>query len=89
MPSIELIVAGDVVNNDIHPYLAETTTHTAGMDRRDRQARNARTASPSSPDTRFPDNDDGPQNIAETRQYLRDFIRLTRQPTRRANCLTR
>lgn len=76
MPSIDLIVAGDVVNNDIHPYLAETTTHTRlewmdGTDKLEALAPLAVVAG-----HKIPDHDDSPRHIAETRQYLRDFNRL-------------
>jgi glyoxylase-like metal-dependent hydrolase (beta-lactamase superfamily II) len=76
VPSIGLIVAGDVVYNDIHPYLAETTTHTRlewidGTDKLEALAPRAVVAG-----HKIPDHDDSPRHIAETRQYLRDFNRL-------------
>jgi glyoxylase-like metal-dependent hydrolase (beta-lactamase superfamily II) len=76
VPSIGLIVAGDVVYNGIHPYLAETTTRTReqwidALDELDALAPRAVVAG-----HKVPDNDDDPRHIAETRRYLRDFNRL-------------
>lgn len=76
VPSIRLIVAGDVVYNDTHPYLAETTSATRlewidALDRLEALAPRAVVAG-----HKIPDHDDGPRHIAETRQYLRDFDRL-------------
>jgi glyoxylase-like metal-dependent hydrolase (beta-lactamase superfamily II) len=77
-PSIGLIVAGDVVYNGIHPFLAETTAQTrlewiAALDRLEALEPRAVVAGHKSPD-----HDDDPRNVAETRRYLRDFIRLDR-----------
>jgi glyoxylase-like metal-dependent hydrolase (beta-lactamase superfamily II) len=76
VPSIGLIVAGDVVYNGIHPYLAETNTQTrlewiAGLDKLEALAPRDVVAG-----HKVPEHDDDPRNIAETRQYLRDFNRL-------------
>jgi glyoxylase-like metal-dependent hydrolase (beta-lactamase superfamily II) len=76
VPSIGLIAAGDVVCNGIHLYLAETTAQTrlewiAALDRLEALAPRAVVAG-----HKVPDHDDDPHNIAETRQYLRDFNRL-------------
>jgi glyoxylase-like metal-dependent hydrolase (beta-lactamase superfamily II) len=76
VPSIGLILAGDVVYNGIHPYQAETDQQTrlewiAALDKRETLEPRALVAG-----HKIPDNDDDPRNIAETRQYLRDFIRL-------------
>jgi glyoxylase-like metal-dependent hydrolase (beta-lactamase superfamily II) len=76
VPSIGLIVAGDVVYNGIHPYLAETTAQTrlewiAALDRLEALEPRAVVAG-----HKIPDHDDDPRNIAETRDYLRDFNRL-------------
>jgi glyoxylase-like metal-dependent hydrolase (beta-lactamase superfamily II) len=76
VPSMGLIVAGDVVYNGIHPFLAETTAETRvdwidALDKLDALAARAVVAG-----HKVPDHDDDPGNIAETRQYLRDFIRL-------------
>jgi hypothetical protein len=76
VPSIGLIVAGDVVYNDTHPCLAETTrpTRLEWMEALERvQALNARAVIAGH---KIPDHDDGPRHVAETRQYLRDFDRL-------------
>ena len=76
MPSIGLIVAGDVVYNGIHPYLAETTTRTReqwihALAELDALAPRSVVAG-----HKVPDHDDDPRHIAETRRYLRDFNRL-------------
>lgn len=76
VPSIGLIVAGDVVYNGIHPFLAETTAQTrlewiAALDRLEALEPRAVVAG-----HKIPDHDDHPRIIAETRQYLRDFILL-------------
>jgi glyoxylase-like metal-dependent hydrolase (beta-lactamase superfamily II) len=76
VPSIGLIVAGDVVYNGIHPFLAETNAQTRAewidaLDNLDALASRAVVAG-----HKVPDHDDDPRNIAETRTYLRDFIRL-------------
>ena len=76
VPSIELIVGGDVVYNGIHPYLGETDTQSriewiATLDKLETLKPKAVIAG-----HKVPENDDNPRIIAETRQYLRDFNRL-------------
>ena len=76
VPSIGLIVAGDVVYNGIHPYLAETNAQTRlewidALDKLDALEPRAVVAG-----HKIPDHDDDPRHIGETRQYMRDFIRL-------------
>jgi len=76
VPSIGLIVAGDVVYNGIHPYLGETDTQSrlewiATLDKLEALKPKAVIAG-----HKVPENDDDPRIIAETRQYLRDFNRL-------------
>ena len=76
VPSIGLIAAGDVVYNSTHPFLAETDTQTRlewidALDNLEALEPRAVVAG-----HKIPDHDDNPRNIAETRQYLRDFIRL-------------
>jgi glyoxylase-like metal-dependent hydrolase (beta-lactamase superfamily II) len=76
VPSIGLIAAGDVVYNGIHPYLGESSAQTRpqwieALDKLD--ALNARAVVAGH---KIPDNDDAPAAITQTRQYLRDFIRL-------------
>jgi glyoxylase-like metal-dependent hydrolase (beta-lactamase superfamily II) len=78
VPSLGLIAAGDVVYNGIHPYLGESNAQTRlewidALDKLDALAPRAVVAG-----HKIPDHDDDPRNIAETRQYLRDFIRLDR-----------
>jgi glyoxylase-like metal-dependent hydrolase (beta-lactamase superfamily II) len=76
VPSLGLIVAGDVVYNGIHPYLAETTTPTrrdwiAALDKLAALQPRAVVAG-----HKNPAHDDDPRQIAATRGYLRDFNRL-------------
>jgi glyoxylase-like metal-dependent hydrolase (beta-lactamase superfamily II) len=76
VPSIGLIVAGDVVYNGTHLYLAETDTRSrlewiAALDKLEALKPKAVIAG-----HKIPENDDDPRNIAVTRQYLRDFNRL-------------
>lgn len=73
VPSIGLIVAGDVVYNGIHPFLAETDTNSrlewiATLDRLEALQPKAVVAG-----HKIPENDDDPRNIAATREYIRDF----------------
>ena len=77
VPSIGLIVGGDVVYNGIHPYLGETDTQSrtewiSTLDKLETLNPKAVIAG-----HKVPENDDNPRIIAETRQYLRDFNRLT------------
>jgi glyoxylase-like metal-dependent hydrolase (beta-lactamase superfamily II) len=76
VPSIGLIVGGDVVYNGIHPYLGETDTPSrldwiSTLDKLERLNPEAVVAG-----HKVPENDDAPRIITETRQYLRDFNRL-------------
>jgi glyoxylase-like metal-dependent hydrolase (beta-lactamase superfamily II) len=81
VPSIGLIVAGDVVYNGIHPYLGETDTQSrlewiSTLDTLEALKPKAVIAG-----HKVPENDDDPRIIAETRQYLRDFNRLNTATT--------
>jgi len=76
VPSIGLVLAGDAVYNGIHPFLNESNRHTrlewiAALDKIDALKPSAVVAG-----HKIPTNDDNPRNVEETRQYLRDFIRL-------------
>src|ERR1700761_511836 len=76
VPSIGLVAAGDVVYNGIHPFLNESNRQTrlewiAALDKIDALKPSAVVAG-----HKIPGNDDSPRNIEETRQYIRDFIRL-------------
>jgi glyoxylase-like metal-dependent hydrolase (beta-lactamase superfamily II) len=76
VPSISLLVGGDVVYNGIHPYLGETDTKSrlewiTTLDRLETLQPKAVVAG-----HKIPENDDDPRIIEETRQYLRDFNRL-------------
>jgi glyoxylase-like metal-dependent hydrolase (beta-lactamase superfamily II) len=81
VPSIGLIVGGDVVYNGIHPYLGETDTRSrlewiSMLDKLEALKPEAVIAG-----HKVPENDDDPRIIAETRQYLRDFNRLNAATT--------
>jgi len=81
VPSIGLIVGGDVVYNGIHPYLGETNTQSrtewiSTLDKLETLKPKAVIAG-----HKVPENDDNPRIIAETRQYLRDFNRLNAATT--------
>jgi glyoxylase-like metal-dependent hydrolase (beta-lactamase superfamily II) len=76
VPSIGLVVAGDVAYNDVHLYLAESNAQTrrewiAALDKIESLDPSAVVAS-----HKRPENDDKPRIIEETRQYIRDFDRL-------------
>jgi glyoxylase-like metal-dependent hydrolase (beta-lactamase superfamily II) len=76
VPSIGLVIAGDAVYNGIHPFLNESTRKNrlewiAALDSIDALKPTAVVAG-----HKIPSNDDSPHNVEETRQYLRDFIRL-------------
>jgi glyoxylase-like metal-dependent hydrolase (beta-lactamase superfamily II) len=76
VPSIGLVVAGDAAYNDVHLYLAESNAQTrlewiAALDTIESLNPHAVVAS-----HKRPENDDRPQIIEETRQYIRDFNRL-------------
>jgi glyoxylase-like metal-dependent hydrolase (beta-lactamase superfamily II) len=81
VPSIGLIVGGDVVYNGVHPYLGETDTQSrlewiSTLDKLEALKPKAVIAG-----HKAPENDDDPRIIAETRQYLRDFNRLNAATT--------
>jgi glyoxylase-like metal-dependent hydrolase (beta-lactamase superfamily II) len=74
VPSIGLVVAGDVVYNGIHPFLSESNRQTrlewiAALDKIDALKPSTVVAG-----HKIPSNDDSPRNVEETRQYIRDFI---------------
>jgi len=76
VPSIGLIVGGDVVYNGVHPYLSETSTESrlewiAALDRLAALKPEAVVAG-----HKIPENADDPRILGETQQYLRDFNRL-------------
>jgi hypothetical protein len=71
-----LVVAGDAVYNGIHPFLNESSKQTrlqwiAALDKIEALNPSAVVAG-----HKIPANDDSPRNVEETRQYIRDFIRL-------------
>jgi len=81
VPSIGLIVGGDVVYNGIHPYLGETDTQSrlewiSTLDKLEGLKPTAVVAG-----HKVQENDDDPCIVAETRQYLRDFNRLNAATT--------
>lgn len=76
VPSIGLVVAGDAVYNGIHPFLNESNRRTrlewiAALGKIDALKPVAVVAG-----HKIPGNDDNPRSVEETRQYIRDFIRL-------------
>jgi glyoxylase-like metal-dependent hydrolase (beta-lactamase superfamily II) len=76
VPSIGLVVAGDSAYNGVHVYLAESNSQTrrewiAALDTIGSLNPRAVIAG-----HKRPANDDGPQLIEETRQYIRDFDRV-------------
>ena len=81
VPSIGLLIGGDVVYNGIHPYLGETDRQSrlewiSTLDKLEALQPKAVIAG-----HKLPENDDDPRIIGETRQYLRDFNRLNEATT--------
>jgi glyoxylase-like metal-dependent hydrolase (beta-lactamase superfamily II) len=77
VPSIGLVVAGDAAYNDVHLYLAGSSPQNrrdwiAALDKIESLNPRAVVAS-----HKRPENDDNPGIVEETRQYIRDFERLT------------
>ncbi|PKB88419.1 MBL fold metallo-hydrolase [Ewingella americana] len=79
VPSLELLVAGDVVYNGIHPFLGETDkqSRVEWIETLDSLA--ALKPAYVVAGHKVPENDDAPENIAKTKQYLLDFNRLAEQ----------
>jgi glyoxylase-like metal-dependent hydrolase (beta-lactamase superfamily II) len=76
VPSIGLVVTGDAAYNDVHLYLVESNAQTrrewiSALDKIESLNPRAVIAS-----HKRPGNEDNPQIIEETRQYIRDFDRL-------------
>lgn len=76
VPSIGLVIAGDIVYNGIHPYLKETTPETrrewiAALDKIESLHPQHVVAG-----HKVPENEDSPTNIKATRDYLLNFERL-------------
>ena len=76
VPSIDLVVAGDVAYNGDHPYLVESNAQTrrewiSALDTIEALKPRAVIAG-----HKKPENDDSPGIIEETRKYIRDFDRL-------------
>lgn len=81
VPSIGLVVAGDAAYNDVHLYLVESSGQTrrewiSALDKIESLNPRAVIAS-----HKRPGNEDNPQIIEETRQYIRDFDRLAETTT--------
>jgi len=81
VPSIDLVVAGDVAYNGVHPYMAEGNPQTwpkwiAALDKLESLKSRAVIAG-----HKRPENDDHPRIIEETRSYFRDFLRLNEETT--------
>ncbi len=77
VPSVGLVVAGDLAYNDVHQYFAESLTHekrmewVAALDKVEALRPKVVIAG-----HKRETNGDGPNVIEETRQYIRDFDRL-------------
>jgi glyoxylase-like metal-dependent hydrolase (beta-lactamase superfamily II) len=83
VPSVPLVVAGDVAYNDVHLYLAESHAQTrrewiAALDTIESLNPCAVIAG-----HKRPGNDDSPKIIEETRQYIREFDRVAGTTTAR------
>jgi len=83
VPSVGLVVAGDVTYNDVHLYLAESHTQT-----RREWISALHTIESLNPRAVIgghmrPGNNDSPKIIEETRQYIRDFDRVAETTTAR------
>ncbi len=81
VPSIDLVVAGDVAYNGVHPYMAEGNPQSwakriAALDKLESLKPRAVIAG-----HKRPENDDHPRIIEETRCYFRDFLRLNEETT--------
>src|ERR1700676_1205332 len=81
VPSVGLVVAGDVAYNDVHLYLVESNVQTrrewiAALDTIERLKPRAVIAG-----HKKAEKDDSPRIIEETRQYIRDFERLAETTT--------
>src|SRR6266699_3992218 len=77
VPSVGLVVAGDAAYNDVHLYLAQSNAQTrrewiSALDKIESLKPCGVIAS-----HKRPGNGDNPRIIEETRQYIRDFDRLT------------
>jgi len=74
VPSVGLVVAGDLAYNDVHQYFAESLTHqkrmewVAALDKVEALRPKVVIAG-----HKRETNSDGPNVIEETRQYIRDF----------------
>ncbi|AYV84211.1 MAG: MBL fold metallo-hydrolase [Hyperionvirus sp.] len=79
VPDLSLIVAGDVVYNDVHLFLAKSTDHKSREDwitALDKiETLNPRIVIAGH---KWPGNEDNPRNIEETRKYIKDFDRLVK-----------
>jgi glyoxylase-like metal-dependent hydrolase (beta-lactamase superfamily II) len=76
VPSIGLVIAGDVAYNDVHQYLAESNAQTRhewilALDKIESLKPHAVIAG-----HKRPTNEDSPRIIEQTRQYIRDFDRI-------------
>lgn len=76
VPSIGLVVAGDVTYNDVHLYLAESNTQTrhewiSALDKIESLKPHAVIAG-----HKRPTNEDNPRIMEQTRQYIRDFDKI-------------
>ena len=79
VPSLELLLAGDVVYNGIHPFLGETDKQSRAEWIETLDSLAALKPAYVVAGHKVPENDDAPENIAKTKQYLLDFNRLTEE----------
>ncbi len=81
VPSIGLIVGGDVVYNGIHCYLGETTRESREHWIETLEKLKALRPKSVVAGHKIPENSDDPEIIDQTQQYLRDFNRLELETT--------
>ena len=89
VPSVGLVVAGDAAYNDVHLYLVESNANIrrewiSALDKIESLNPRAVIAA-----HKRPGNDDDPRIIEETRQYIRDFERITEMTTTAQELTTR
>jgi glyoxylase-like metal-dependent hydrolase (beta-lactamase superfamily II) len=87
VPSIGVLIAGDLAYNDVHQYFAESLIHGERMEWISAlDGVEALKPSVVIAGHKRECNSDGPNIIEETRQYIRDFDRLVDKPPRRWSC---
>ncbi len=79
VPSIDLVVAGDCVYNEVHQYLVESTEQTRAEWITALDAVEALRPRTVVAGHKRSTNDDDPANIEKTREYIRDFERMNHE----------